>query len=355
MGRGPENSITTKTLLFYFFVGLSVTFLIMTHGFRGTELGLGWVFLGLAVGLGKRVVGPRIVFIPILLLLLSVILAVPGSILWEDRFTRPTFAHMIWILPFLGLYLIANKEALLQWIIPLLALQSFVVILEGLQEREAFRQQGLLDNPNPAGALLAIGTVYLLTTRFRWLAPFTILGLQFTGSRSALVALILVLVIMGIVWIFKRYKMHWGPIIVTVLLLIPILGLNIGGAGSQFKRGAQPWTIDMITKGISDYSLRLELTQSPSFIPKGITHSWGLHSLPERLSVEFGIIAGICWTFVTIYGLFIRPYFNGSWWILLTIIILSLSEYSVWLGPLAALWWLTLGIRVKGNKLDEGS
>ncbi len=319
----------------------------MTHGFRGVELGLGWIFLGLAVGLGKRDIGPRLAYGSIIILLVSVVLAIPGSLIWDEGETGVTAYNVGWILPFGLLYLICNKESILEWIIPLLGLHSLVIIYEGITETG--RQSGLLDNANPAGALLTIGSVYLLTTKYRWLTPLTIVGIFYSGSRSAVLALVIVLCIMGVVWIFKRYKIHWKPLIVSLLILVPILGFNVGKIGDNLPRGSSLWSTSLVTVGVEDYQKRLRLTEAPSVIPKGITHSWGLHSLPERVAVEFGIIAGIVWIFVSIYGLTRKPLLNGSWWMLLTILVLSLSEYSIWLGPLAALWWMSLGIRVKGK------
>ncbi len=322
----------------------------MTHGFRGVELGLGWIFLGLAVGTGKRQIGPKIVWIPLVILLLSVLAAIPGSILWGQGLTGITAYNVAWILPFGLLYLVCNKEEILKWIIPLFALHALVVLFEGITE--GGRQSGLLDNPNPAGALLTIGSIYLLTTRFRWIAPITMVGIFFTGSRSAILGLFLVLSIMGIVWIYKRYSIYWKPILVFIVLSVFMFSLNIGNInkGGVIPRGGHLWNISLITVGIEDYQKRVKLTETPSFIPKGITTSWGLHSLPQRVAVEFGIIAGVVWVFLTIYGLTRRPLLNGSWWILLTIVVLSFSEYSIWLGPLAALWWMTLGIRTKGDR-----
>ncbi len=324
----------------------------MTHGFRGVELGLGWIFLGLAVGIGHRNIGPKIVWIPLVILLLSVLAAIPGSMLLGRGLTGITVYNVVWILPFGLLYLVCNKESILEWIIPLLGLHTMVLIFEGITERS--KQSGLLDNANPAGSLLVIGSVYLLTTKYRWLAPFTMVGLFFTGSRAAVLGLGIVITIMGVIWLYKRYKVYWKPVILGGVLIVVLLGFNLGGVEGNLPRGANLWSMSVITTGITDYQKRIKLTDTPSFIPKGITTSWGLHSLPERISVEFGILAGIAWVFLTIYALTRRPLFNGSWWILFTIVVLAFSEYSMWLGPLAALWWMTLGIRVKG-KIHEST
>ena len=326
----------------------------MTHGFRGIELGLGWIFLGLAVGLGKREIGSKVVWIGLILLLLSVLAAIPGSILWDKGLTGITAYNVAWILPFGLLYLVSNREEILQWLIPLFGLHALVVIFEGMTEGS--RQSGLLDNPNPAGALLTIGGIYLLTTRFRWIAPFSIIGIFFTGSRSAILAFLIVISIMGIVWIFKRYKVYWKPVVLALVVSILMFSFNVNNLREDklIPRGGSFSDTSFITVGIEDYKKRVGLTITPSFIPKGITTSWELHSLPERVAVEFGITAGIVWVLLTIYALTRRPLLTGSWWILFTIVVLSFSEYSIWLGPLAALWWMTLGIRTKG-KINEST
>ena len=325
----------------------------MTHGFRGVELGLGWVFLGLAVGAGKRQVGPKIVWISLIILLLSVLAAIPGSILWGRGLTGITAYNVAWILPFGLLYLVCNKEEILKWLIPLFTLHALVVLYEGITE--GGRQSGLLDNANPAGALLTIASIYLLTTRFRWIAPLTMVGVFFTGSRSAILGLLIVLGIMGLVWLYKRYNIHWKPVLLTIAVSICMFSFNVGNVSDDYliPRGASFSDLSFITIGIEDYKKRIRLEEIPSFIPKGITNSWELHSLPERVAVEFGIIAGVTWIFLTIYGLSRKPRLNGSWWILFTIVVLSFSEYSIWLGPLAALWWMTLGIRTKGESNES--
>ena len=298
--------------------------------------------LGAAFALGGGKLKHNLTFAGLVILLVSLYIAVPGSIWWGRGNWEVTLYHTVWMTPFLLLYLIDKGEEVFLWLIPLLVLHSGVLVYQEVVGKPG-RQMGLLDNPNPAGALLAIGTIYILNTRFKWFAPLLAAGLVFTGSRSAFAVFLLVFVGLFLSRFLVKHKIDWKPQLLTVLVVGLILLVNT--AGEDLSRGTEPWTLEMGSKAIKDLGIRLEVTDSPSFLPKGITYSWGLHSLPERISVELGITAAVVWVFITLYSLVRKPRYTESWWILLTIALLSISEYSVWLGPLAALWWLTIGVR----------
>ena len=345
MGSSPKTFIRThKTELIYALIGLAVTFFIITKGFRGTELGVGWVLLGIGFILSKKSIKNKLVFGGLLFLLGSVYLAVPGSLWWGKGNWEVTLYHAVWMSPFLLLYLINIQERIYFWLIPLLVLHSIVIISQGTFSRSI----GLLDNPNPAGALLTIGAVFLLQTKYRWLVPLVLLGLLFTGSRSALIALVVVVLVMYGVQFIRDKKVPIKPLLILTFGVIFLVGFL--DAGGQLGRSSQAWTWSMIETGLDDFIIRLRVTDIPSIVPQGITHSWGLHSLVERVSVEFGILAAVVWIGITFYGLWRKPWFNKSWWILFTIALLSVSEYSIWLGPLAALWWLTISVRTNQDK-----
>ena len=56
---------------------LAVTFFLVTVGYRGSELYLGWTFLGIAFGISKRSIGNKWIFGGLVFLLLSHALSVP--------------------------------------------------------------------------------------------------------------------------------------------------------------------------------------------------------------------------------------------------------------------------------------
>ena len=327
---------------------LAITFFLVTRGFRGDELYLGWIFLGLAFGLSKRSIGNKYIFGGLVFLLLSHVLSIPGSIWWGRGYWELTLYHTVWMIPFILLYLINTSEKVYLWLIPILTLHSAFIVLEkfinfGVTDKRI----GLLDNANPAAALLTIGIVFLLNTRFRYLTPLLVIALFLNGQRSGFASLVIML---GIITIVTLVRKQWTILVPIVLVIGLGLGLIIV---SDYEQKASIWSGNTLEIGLNDLVIRWEMTDIPSIFPKGVTHSYGLHALVQRIAVELGILAAIVWVSITAYSLLQKPWFNSSWWILLTIIVLSVTEYSVWLGPLAAIWWITIGLRIKNNVSNE--
>jgi hypothetical protein len=327
---------------------LTITFFLVTRGFRGDELYLGWIFLGLAFGLSKKSIGNKWIFGGLVFLLLSHALAVPGSIWWGRGHWEMTLYHTIWIIPFILLYLINTSEKIYLWLIPILVLHSSFIIVEywikgfGLSDKRI----GLLDNANPASALLTIGIIFLLNTKFKWITPLLVVALLLNGQRSGLGTLAIMI---GIIILVTLIRKQW-----TVLLgIVLVIGVGLGVIiSSDYGEKASIWSGSTLQTGLEDLVIRWEVTDTPSIFPKGLTKSLGLHALVERIAVELGILAAIVWIGVTFYSLLQKPWFNTSWWVLLTILVISITEYSVWLGPLSAIWWVTIGLRIKTNAIS---
>ena len=326
---------------------LAITFFLVTRGFRGDELYLGWIFLGLAFGLSKRSIGNKWIFGGLVFLLLSHALSVPGSIWWGRGHWEMTLYHTVWITPFILLYLINTSEKVYLWLIPILVLHSSFIILEKLINNFGVTDSrlGLLDSANPSAALLTIGTVFLLNSKFRWIVPLLVVALFLNGQRSGLGTLA---IMVGIITLVTVVRKQWIILLSTLLVIGIGLGIIIG---SDYGEKASIWSGETLERGIEDLKTRWEVTDTPSLFPKGLTHSYGLHALVQRIAVELGILAAIVWIGITIYSLLQKPWFNTSWWVLLTIVIISITEYSVWLGILSAIWWITIGLRIKDRKV----
>jgi len=326
---------------------LAITFFLVTRGFRGDELYLGWIFLGLAFGLSKRSIGNKWIFGGLVFLLLSHALSVPGSIWWGRGHWEMTLYHTVWITPFILLYLINTSEKVYLWLIPILVLHSSFIILEKLINNFGVTDSrlGLLDSANPSAALLTIGTVFLLNSKFRWIVPLLVVALFLNGQRSGLGTLA---IMVGIITLVTVVRKQWIILLSTLL----VIGIGLGIImGSDYGDKASIWSGETLERGIEDLKTRWEVTDTPSLFPKGLTHSYGLHALVQRIAVELGILAAIVWIGITIYSLLQKPWFNTSWWVLLTIVIISITEYSVWLGILSAIWWITIGLRIKDRKV----
>jgi hypothetical protein len=331
------------------FTALAITFFLVTVGFRGSELYLGWIFLGLAFGISKRSIGNKWIFGGLVFLLLSHALSVPGSIWWGRGHWEVTLYHTVWITPFILLYLINTSEKVYLWLIPILVLHSSFIIVEKLVNNFGVTDSriGLLDNANPSAALLTIGTIFLLNTKFRWITPLLVTALFLNGQRSGLGTLAIMI---GIIIIVTLVKKEWDVLLAIVLVVGVGLGIIIG---SDYGNKASIWSDSTLKGGLGDLLIRWEVTDTPSIFPKGVTHSYGLHALVQRIAVELGILAAIVWVSITVYSLLQKPWFNISWWVLLTIIIISIAEYSVWLGVLSAIWWVTIGLRIKNDSTNK--
>lgn len=323
---------------------LAVTFFLVTRGFRGHELYLGWAFLGIAFGLSRKSIGNKWVFTGLLFLLGSQALAIPGSIWWGRGYWEMTLYHTVWIIPFILLYLLNVGEKVYLWLIPILLLHSSFIILENLVNNFGVTDSriGLLDNANPSAALLTIGIVFLLNTKFRGITPLLVVALFLNGQRSGLGSLAIMITILTLVSLVKR---QWA-VLLGILIVVGV-GLSIL-ISSDYGDKASVWSGNTLDRGLDDIGIRWESTDLPSIWPKGLTHSKGLHALVQRIAVELGIFAAIVWTIITAYSLLQKPWFNLSWWTLLSMVVISITEYSMFLGPLAALWWLTIGLRIKG-------
>ena len=328
---------------------LALTLFLVTRGFRGEELYQGWMSLGIAFGLSKRSIGNKWIFGGLIFLLASQILAIPGSIWWGRDYWEMTLYQTVWMIPFILLYLINTKEVIYLWLIPILVLHSAYIIFEKLVQNLGYHdtRMGLLDNANPASALLTIGILALLNTKFRWITPLLVVALILNGQRSGLASLA---IMVGFILLVTLLKRQWAILLTLIVIIVTVLGIVLV---SDYGDKASIWTEETRERGSHDLIVRWENTDSPSLLPKGLTLSTGLHALPQRIAVELGILAAIVWVSITGYSLLQKPWFNVSWWVLLTIIVISISEYSVWLGPLAAIWWLTIGLRIKGESVTD--
>ena len=338
---GPQMKILkkNKNLLTIFCIALAVTLLLTTTGFICPELILGWLVLGIGFGLGKKSIGNKYIFAGLLFLLGSLYLAVPGSIWWGRGHWEMTLYHTVWMTPFLLLYLVNISSKVYYWLLPVILIHSIVSIVEYIISDSTHRIMGLLDNPNPAGALLAIGTVLLLYSKLKWLIILPFIGVIFSGSRSAFLTLVIVLTAVLLVEV-RRAR-------ISIILPIIFVGVSLFLGFIVFGLSEPLSVRSSIDSNYNDLLNRWAFSNIPGLIPQGISMSWGLHSLYQRIAVELGILAAIVWVGITGYALYRRPWFNLSWWVLLSIVLLAITEYSVWLGPLAAIWWLTIGLRVK--------
>ena len=321
------------------FFALSLTAHLLIRDFHSPWLLVAWGAMGMGfVTAGDVRWPPRWVIVGMAALLFFQFLAAAGSILWGSGQWVRTMGIAGWGAP-LALFAFAPRgERILPWMIPTVAVHA-IIVASGLispANHEIYQfariRSGLTLNPNIGAGLLVIGIVYLVH-RGRWglvFAGLLFVALLFTGSRWAL------LVAMGVstLMLLPRQK-HWSSRIgiLAALTLIIALLLTVPALGAQQWRTVAP-----------DLSTRLLIPSSSLMgLPRGVIGTSGLHNVPLRIIAEDGIFAGIIWLGLTGWALTRQPG-SSTWWVLITVVLLGMLDYYVWMGHLGGVWWLTIGI-----------
>jgi hypothetical protein len=190
------------------------------------------------------------------------------------------------------------------------------------------RVSGITTNANAAAALLLIGCIYLLNghSRAKWVMLPLLVAIIFTGSRWTVGVTGITLIAL-----FATRYVHWKYIAVgAAVALAVVIGISWESMGDTWLR-RNTLEEHLTGRGMATESANL------SFTPQGFTDN-GIHSVPWRMMHETGILSGMAWIVASVYGLKGRR--DSRWWMLLTVILISLMYYHAWLGPLAGFWWL---------------
>ena len=375
---------------------------LLVRSFVDPWLGIGWAALGIGAVLSptKWHLSPILAALVFLLVLHA--LAIPGSLFWGSGNWELTAGVVIWMAPALLLYLAGSRQVF-AWLTPVFLIHAFLVIYQGFTNWHVSRNmvgnelhetlvregsaQGLANNPNIAAGFLSIGIIYVMTGRHKWLAPPLVMALLFTGSRWALVvtaAVVLALLLTRTIsW--KAVVGALAGVVLAVGLIgaLTPFGYTVAGydsAGGAFRAAER------------HVNGRLAIPHIPSFLPSGVAEHPGLHNVPLRIAVESGVAAAILWVGVTGWALFMgwrgkvvtavvgkmngvnptseRPprtplwpsqWHRGglrtlqpAWWLLLTLVLLSMLDYYAWMGHLGGFWWLLVGLLAKTNVTVPG-
>lgn len=320
--------------------------------FTSPWLLVGWLALASGFALSYKSQGPRPLFWFLLGLIGLHALAIPGSLLWGAGNWELTAGVLIWMAPAVLLYVGATPRVF-PFLVPVFLVHAGLIIWQGLTHWHGVSgvlvrdglPTGLAHNSNLAAGFLTVGIIYMLTSpKLRWLTPPMFMALLFTGSRWGLVVAVVAVLAMAV-----TRRISWVPLLTTVgalLLAVFMLGtLTPGGyqvAGFDSVAG-------VIHGGDRGLASRMAVPHIPSFLPSGVAEHSGLHNVPLRIAVESGIAAAALWVGITLWGLL--KWRNGAvWWILLTLVALSMLDYYTWMGHLGGFWWLSIGLLVKKER-----
>ncbi len=342
--------------------------LYMACLFAGTIYGswmlVGWTALGIAM-IGRFLAPDKIELEPIALLGIAVIvvsslLAVPGSVWWGIGNWELTTSAVIWVVPGVLVFIAADNR-LWPWLLLLGVIHAVIVIYGGFtgwEEHEisgvlvkAMPPSGLSHNPNIAAGLLVITLIQVVfhnNKNYRWLAVPLIIAICFTESRWGVIVMGLITVSAVLAGAFSWRWLLAG--FFAAIFGFVIMAITTPAA---YLSGIQAFP--MLTSWdqlLTDLKVRVDIPATPNFLPHGVVEHRGMHNVALRMARETGIISAGAWVvltgvaFVKYYrskaNLLPRP--SQALLVLTAVLLLSILDHYTWRGHLGTYWWLALGI-----------
>jgi hypothetical protein len=312
--------------------------------------GLGLAFIGWCLTPDKRPL-PRIIWVALGLLVISHLLAVPGSIWWGAGNWELTISGVYWVLPALMVCLVADARVF-PWLIICAAGHAGAIIYGGFTRWHLLEHanravmvnegvpSGIAGNPNVASGLVLAGIVLVLWTgRWRWLLFPMAVAVLFTESRWAILilgAVILTAAVDG------RITWHWLAAGVLGLFLT-VVAIGFFLPGSYAVAGYQSFSAGTAGMVWNDVGVRLGVPAWPDIYPHGLVEHRGLHNVPLRMARETGAIGAGIWLALSAYAL-IKGVKSGAWWLMVLLLIISVLDHYTWRVHLGSLWFLAVGI-----------
>lgn len=300
----------------------------------------GVLFLGVMLrplpnkGAGKLIYGG------ICLILGSVVVALPVSAFLGNL--APTL--ILAALTLLGwLYFYGAPDSrIFYYLIPLWVTHCGLAIYQWFVQDQN-RVIGLTPNANATAGMLLLAAIWIMHTRFKWGAIPFVVAMLFTGSRWTVVVAVFVL---GAIFLFQSVPRKWLlPGLAGIIALVVLLNLTSLFIGFRIIDGLE----ENVAKFADDTAFRLDLAAAREggaiwwLIPKGFVDS-GMHSLPIRLAFETGVISALAWIALTAWTIKKASYREAPFWMIVTVGLLSVMYYHIWLGPNGAMWWILLSV-----------
>ncbi len=254
-----------------------------------------------------------------------------------------------WLLAMVVLYLVVKKPQL-YFIIPALLLHVSHAIKQGI-DLDITRAVGISFSSTTAAATLGIGAIYVITVpRLRWLAPFFLLAIGFTGARS--ITIVVAILVAGMLWhrlVTKRQ--------VIVILLVTLAVAAPFWQNIQYAYRLRGSPSEVAVKQITDTQLRYDYVGVPSLFPQPTPPGTTLHhNTPYRIALETGILSALLWLSLIALSLWKKPRLTISWWLMLALLLMGQFDGFIW-HPLhlSLLWWVLLAYRLKGEAIYESA
>jgi len=195
-------------------------------------------------------------------------------------------------------------------------------------------------NANATAAMLLLGAIWFMFSRYKWAALPFVAALPLTGSRWTVIVAVLVL---GGICASRSVPSRWlFPGIVAAVTMVVLLNLPTLAVSFRFAQNRG----DISGNVLSDTATRFDFDSvigKNMVLPVGFIDT-GIHSLPLRMSVETGLISALVWLALTGWTIGKTSYQGAAFWMMVTLGLLSVMYYHIWLGPNGAFWWLIVSM-----------
>ena len=272
------------------------------------------------------------------------LLAIPGAAIWGSGNWVLTAGVVLWVLPMPLVYLAANRE-IEKCVCAFAVVHALFIIVQGFTNYhwvEAIvvwqgTPTGFSHNANLAAGLLVMCLPFAVYGRWRWASIPFLVGVIFSGSR-------------------------WGFIVASILVMAmgykDVISIRwvLGGLGSLLGAIALIGMFTPYTAAVAGYNsiahgfavasqieVRLAISEWPNLLPYGIAETDGLHNVPMRMAAEWGMISAVIWVGLTAWGL-TRNRFSPAWWLMISIVLLSVLDHYTWRPHLMGFWFVAMGI-----------
>ena len=313
--------------------------------FNGPLLMVGWTALGLAF-ISWYVTPDRPkqdlrAWVLLGVIVLSHLAAIPGALWFGTGNWILTASAFYWLLPAIVVFLIADTKVF-KWLVWIAAIHAGIILFYSLWFIEDVYKpvsSGLTFNPNVAAGLLIAGVSLVFTTgRYRWILLPLMTAAVFSGSRGALLAVVIIILVSLITQTLTAQRFIW---------ICAMIGLGVAVyslVNHQYQIAGYTTFNKAIFGGIvDDINVRWTVPAWPDLFPHGIVEHPGLHNVPLRMAREAGIVAASAWLILSAWAL-TRCRYTPAWWLMVAILAMSIVDHYTMRVHLGNLWVLAAGV-----------
>jgi hypothetical protein len=267
-----------------------------------------------------------------------------GAMYFADAKVAAT-AMTIWVALMGAVFIMRHTMHTVWWTMPAAGVQAGALWYDRIMLPDVARVSGLMTNSNPAAGLMVLASVLLLThKRTQWLAIPFLAAIPMTGSRAAVGAMAVMLMVLAMKRAIGGQKVL-AITVVVVLATMPFWGTMTHG----LRLNGDAATIVQTT--IENVRLRVapeEIKEAETILPAGPgTDISNQHIQVMRISQEVGILAGLAWVTI-LFGAMWQRQAHPAWFMLFAAALLTIFDMYFWIpAGLTVMWWMLANIQLQ--------